>query len=339
MKQNIDNKNKDILTELDVTKKDIDKIATTLIASKNVVIAGHVQPDGDAIGSSFALALALKKIGKHPVVLMEAWSDKYDFIEGKEFIYQGSLEDLEVDVFVSLDTATSERLGKAEEVWKRASISICIDHHVGSDVFCDLNYVNPNASSTSELLFDVFKNLVLLDTKIATALYAGMVYDTGGFCHNSTTTETLQKASILLGFGINFNEIYKEFFYLHSYEEAKIFGIALSKLEVLKDSPIAFTFITDDEMKYINAKSQDTDGIVSYLVNTRGVEVGIFAYPRLGKDTKISLRSKNINIGEIATAFGGGGHKLAAGYSTNKDIDSALSEIIERIKLELKDYE
>ena len=319
-------------------KVDLDKIVDVLSASKKVVIAGHVKPDGDAIGSCFALGLGLKKMGKEPIVLLESCNDKYSIIEGKEFLYDGNLDDLvDFDVFVSLDTSTPARLGFTEAVLKRAPISICVDHHLVSEKFCDLNYIDSNSSSTSELMYDILAKLVMLDTKIATALYAGMVYDTNGFCHNSTTRETHYRAGTLLDFKINFNEIYNEFFYMHTIIEAKIFAVAINNLEILADYPVAYTFVTKEEMEKLGAKAQDTDGIASYVLNTRGIEVGLFVYPLPGEGMKVALRSKGIDIRVIAERFGGGGHKLAAGANIESDnIEEVVSKVLEEIKKEIK---
>lgn len=317
----------------------VDKIINIFNQNHNIVIAGHAQPDGDAIGACFALAHALKKSNKNPIVLVEDWNDKYSVIEGREFIYTGDLDTLEFDVFVSLDTGTPSRLGFAERILNKAPLSISVDHHLGSQEFCDYNYIDAESSSTSELMYDILIRYVVLDTKIATALYAGIIYDTGAFCYSCTTKHTLHKASLLMDFNINFNEIYNEFFYMHALSEAVIFGMAVSKLKLVKDYPIAYTFVTGEEMKMANANPQDTDGIVSYVLNTRGVEVGIFVYPQSTGASKVSFRSRRIDVRKIASSFGGGGHKLASGCSIDFPIDETLNKVLEKVKKELDENE
>jgi len=310
------------------------KIGQILSTYDNIVLGTHVNPDGDAVSSTFAFAQTLKIMGKNPIVLISKYSDKYCYIKGAEFIYNGDYDNINPDVFIALDCGDKKRLGKSQPVFDRAKITFNIDHHISNNNFADNNIVLANASSSSEVVFEVIKNFSIINTDIAEAIYTGIISDTGGFKHNSTTAETHNIVAQLLKYNINFSEIHRKVLYDHTIEQIKIFTKALNNLEI--DNKIAFTTITVQELKQCGADTTDLDGIVEYMLNIRGIEVSVFLYEKSDGSVKASLRSKNIDVNNIASKYGGGGHKAAAGASFDKNILQVKDIILNDIENELR---
>ncbi len=312
-----------------------EKLLDALEKSDKIVISGHSHPDGDSIGSCLALALGLKKIGKNPYVLLENYNIRFNIIPGAELIYKGEYDDLIPDTFVALDCSDPSRLGKAESVMERAETTICIDHHICNKTFSNINYLNDKASSCCELVFEIINNSVPIDKDIASALYAGIIYDTGGFRHNSTKPQTLIIASKLIEMGIPFTDIYNEVMLSHSLEEAKITAKAVEKMEFLDGYPVAYTYIKNEDLESVGATHNDLDGISHYIITTNGVEVSAFLYEKDNNEIKVSLRSKKADINKIAQMFNGGGHKLASGFTFRGTIEEALDKLLPIIKQSL----
>jgi len=310
------------------------KIGQILSTYDNIVLGTHINPDGDAVSSTLAFAQTLKIMGKNPVVLIGKYSDKYCHIKGTEFIYNGDYNNINTDIFIALDCGDKKRLGKAQSVFERAKITFNIDHHISNNNFADNNIVLANASSSSEVVFEVIKNFSIINVDIAEAIYTGIISDTGGFRHNSTTPETHNVVAQLLKYNINFSEIHRKVLYDHTIEQIKVFTKALNNIEI--DDEIAFTTITVQELKQCGADTTDLDGIVEYMLNIRGVEVSVFLYEKSDGSVKASLRSKNIDVNNIALKYGGGGHKAAAGASFDKNIAQVKDIILNDIKNELR---
>ncbi len=298
-----------------------------------ICITGHINPDGDCIGSNFAFAKAMSKLGKKPYVLLGDFNEKFDSLSGSEFLYKGDYNLLNPDVIFSIDCGDKARLGEAEAVFDRAKITYNLDHHISNDNFAMNNIVNVKASSSCEVVYEVISQFIEIDKEIATALYVGILTDTGGFRHNCTSERTHQIAGKLVSIGVDTPEIHNKFLMEHSLIDAKIFAKAISKMKV--EDKIATTFVTEDEMTECGATAKNTDAIVGYLLNTEGVEVAIFASERGNGLVKLSFRSKSLNVNEVASLYGGGGHILAAGAGVEgsicKVLDSAISEVRKRL--------
>ncbi len=171
--------------------------------SENIYIAGHINPDGDAISSCYAFAMAMKKLNKNPKILLEEIPQKYDFLTGKQFWYTGDYSLLEPGVFFALDCGDKQRLGNAAQVFDNSLFTYNIDHHGSNTNFAQVNVVNGTASSASEMVFEILTELNIdIDYDMAVALYSGIVFDTGGFKHNSTLKRTHEIAGVLVEKGV-----------------------------------------------------------------------------------------------------------------------------------------
>ncbi len=304
--------------------------------SEKIIVSGHISPDGDSMGSSMAMALALKNQGKEVYLLLENYSEKYNILRGKELIYTGDLFLLKGDLFISLDCGSKERLGYFSEIFDRTPRTINIDHHMGNTEFAELNYVDDKASSTSEVVFNLLNSYLPITDEIATNIYAGIIYDTGGFRHSSTSIATHKIISEVLKFDVPFSEVYNEIFYMHSYAETRLLGCAINNLKLLKNKKVAYTTITLKEIQSCDATSKDLDGIVEYINNIKNTEIVFIAYEKSLEETKISFRSREADVHSIAKKFGGGGHKNAAGCIYAGPIEEAVEDVMAEVSIAIE---
>ncbi|MCL2048132.1 MAG: bifunctional oligoribonuclease/PAP phosphatase NrnA [Defluviitaleaceae bacterium] len=305
------------------------------------VLAGHTSPDGDAIGSCCALALALNDMGKQARVILEPFAQKYHIIPGREFfVTPNQAEALQPEVFIALDCAAAKRLCEtARKVFERTEVTICIDHHDTNKGFAMHNYIDSSASSTAEMVFNIVYEISELTQDIATAIYAGMISDTGGFKYNATAKSTMLKASRLMEI-IPFTNIYNELMHKHRFSAGKALGLALEKSERTKNKKIVFTYMTNEMLESVKASHADLDGIVEYLMTTRNALVAIFVYEKKGEQgkAKVSLRSHGPDVGRVASALGGGGHVLAAGATVDGTVDEILRLALKLVKKEVEKF-
>jgi len=325
------------------------EIAKLLRQGDRFVLAGHIGPDGDTIGSCFGLAMALGKLGKKAVVVLESYADKYKIIPGKEYLYRFTAP-LEMDIFIALDCADKDRLsGPARAFFDKAKTTICIDHHETNEGFADYNFIEAEASSTAEMVYTVIDALTEIDADIATAIYSGIVSDTGGFRYMSTSKSTMDVAARLMETGIPFTKIYNELMHKHTFAAAKALGLALENCKAIMDGRIVYTYITREMLTSVGAESSDMDSVVEYLMSTRGAEVALFLYERhhnaKATDTtvestpkdgqgkiKVSMRSSGLHVGRVAASLGGGGHRLAAGCTIVGTMEDVLCQMLEVIE-------
>ncbi len=310
-----------------------------LKAGDCVVVAGHTSPDGDAVGAALGLALALNQKGVKVNVLLEEYAERFDFIQGKEFIYKGDYSMLSPKIFFAVDCGDTERLGRAAEVFNKAEVTYNIDHHISNTSFAQYNIVNPKASSASEIVYEIVKDKCQVTVDMATALYSGLVFDTSGFKHNSTSRSTHIAAGEMVELGVDTAFIHSKILYEHSLSQFKVMRTALNNVHLIENGDIIYTVITKEELDRCGAKNGDTDGVAEYLLNLRGVKVSALITQREENKVKISLRSKKYNVNKVASAFGGGGHILAAGATSFLPLEQTVNTLIDRIKEEITNEE
>lgn len=307
---------------------------------KNVrcaAVAGHTSPDGDAVSSVFAFAAVLAQKGIKPVVLLEEYADRFDFIDGAQYLYKGDYDSLCPEIFFALDCGDKERLGRAAQVFDRAAYTYNIDHHISNTLFADTNIVNAKASSASEVIYEIIRDNCDMTQEIATAVYSGIVFDTSGFKHNSTSPRTHEVAAELVALGVDTAFIHSKILYEHSISQLKVMGKALSNARFDMEHGIAWSALNFDELAECGAKNGDTDGVAEYLLNIRGINVSALLTERERGKTKISLRSKKYNVNKVAHAFGGGGHILAAGASHSAAPAETEKLLIDKIREEINE--
>ncbi len=314
------------------------KIFEEVKEASTIGISGHLRPDGDCIGSSMGLYLYLSKVcpGADIQVFLEKPADIFSCISRTDDIHTDFATDVkQFDVFIALDTA-KDRLGEAEILFDQAKKRINIDHHVSNSGCGDVNYLRPDASSTSELIYEVIDDKSQLDEEIAKALYIGMVHDTGVFQYSNTSPSTLRVAAELISFGFDFPDLIDKTFYEKTYVQNQILGRALLESILFMGGKCIVSMVDKKTMNFYQAKPHDLEGIVSQLRSTRGVECAIFMYQIDTLEYKVSLRSNGkVDVAKVAAFFGGGGHVRAAGVTMQGTFHDIVNNLSAQIALQL----
>ncbi len=304
------------------------EIRTLIEMSDVIAISGHTSPDGDAIGSCCALAMALKELGKETAVIIDEFPDVFHIIPTGGLLYHSLPEGFAPDLYIALDCGDIERLGKNKELFSEAPNTINIDHHRSNTEFGKLNYVDEDASSTSEIIFKLLYGYAPFNNDIASALYTGIIYDTGGFRHSSTTPATMAIAAELMEYDFNFSDIYNKVFFTRKMGEAKALGLAMERLERCLNGKGVYTYITLEDMKRLGVGSDDLHEITGFIKGIEGCEVSAFVYEKTPNAFKVSMRSdESFDVCKICGAFGGGGHIRAAGCT----VEGNPMDIVEKV--------
>ena len=316
----------------------IDNIIDYINGSNYFVVTSHISPDGDNIGSTLSMYYALNKLGKNvfyvlddnPPLNLRFLLKDIKVLRSEEF----KLEDYSI---IALDCGDKKRICLSDEIINNSKKLICIDHHASNDHYGDFNYIDIDASSTCELVYNFLKrfsevnNLNIIDEKIATCLYTGLVTDTGNFAYANTHPSSFEMAKDLLLTGAKKEEIIQNVFQSNPYNYYKLLGEALNTLEIV-DNKVSSIMITKEMLKRNVISFNDVDGITSYTRDIEGVEVGILLKEKKENEVKVSLRSKNyVNVSEIAKTFNGGGHIRAAGCTIYDSIENAKEKVLKEV--------
>ena len=314
----------------------MDKEIIKLISETgSVAIYPHVSADGDAIGSSLALGMALRNAGKKvSVYIEEDIPTVYRFLPGGELAGFYDENDEVADLNIALDTGDVGRLGSRAEAYFMAPCTINIDHHVTNTKYAHLNFVNAVSASTGEITYLLLKKLKMeINADIATCLYTAIATDTGGFQYQNTTAETHKIIAELLSTGINVGEISQRIYDNTTYEKLKLNAKSIELLELHENSKLAVVALSLDDILSTGAKEEDCDGIVNIGRSIESVEVSALIKEKGNNEIRVNLRSKNyVDVSEVAAAFDGGGHKRAAGCTIIGTVEEAKRKIIEAIK-------
>jgi len=298
---------------------DAAKVVRQLKTRDNFVLVGHSIPDGDCIGSLIGLYLGLVSMGKKVRILMqEPVPPIYHYLEGSQSFELPVRFEAPVENVVYLDCSDEQRTGeKLYPLLSGRRFTFNIDHHHSNTRFGDVNYIEPTAASTAELIVTILLRLKIeLTPAIANALYAGIFQDTGGFLHNSTSGNTLRTAAQLLDLGVNLDQLKMNLFESRSKPELKLLSLALQSLTVSADGKIAWMLLNYDEVEAIGALDICPEGIVNYALSIKGVELALLFREISPGLIKTGFRSKGrVDVAQLAAEFGGGGHRRAAGAS------------------------
>ena len=314
------------------------KIIDEVKSAKSIAIGGHARPDGDCVGSVMGLYLYLQK--EMPKAQIDVYLDKpaeiFDCISRIDDIKSEFNTDQVYDVFVVLDSVP-DRIGDAEAIYERASKKINIDHHISNTGYGDVSVVEPERSSTAELLYDLM-NPEMIDEEIAKAIYIGIIHDTGVLRYSNTSPRTLQVVAELIKFGFDFPQIIEETFYEKTYLQTQIMGRAvLESMRILNNRCIA-SVVNQRMMEFYQVTSKDLDGIINQLQSVKGVDCAIFMYETGVLEYKVSMRSNGkVDVAAVAVKFGGGGHMRAAGCTMNGTYHDAINNLAMEIEKQFKD--
>lgn len=309
--------------------------------ARTVAIAGHVRPDGDCVGSCMGLYqyLTEHEPDRNVDVYLEEIPDAYRYLVPEGTIRHEAPTDTQYDLFICLDCGDKERLGFAGVVYENAKRTWCIDHHISNRKFGDDNLVEPDASSTSELVYRILDR-EKISKRTAELLYLGIVHDTGVFQYSCAGPSTFRAAAELLEKGIDAPSIIQNTYYEKTYAQNQILGRALLESIVFMDGTCIAAYVTKKVMDFYGVGPKDLDGIVSQLRVTKNVEVAVFMYETEASVYKVSLRSKDkIDVSRIAAYFGGGGHVRAAGFTLTGTPYDVLNNVSKQIEYQMKGYQ
>lgn len=302
----------------------VTRIIDAIKDAENIAILPHVSADGDALGSSLALALALDKVGKNSkIYIEEEIASTYGFLPTKDYVEVYPNNKQSYDLVIAIDTGDLERLGKRVDIFNSATNTVNIDHHTTNTGFAALNHVEPAAAAVGEMIYPLIKMMgVSLDENIATCLYVAIATDTGGFRYSNTTPLTHQITADLISNGANVSMISQLVFETIPFKKLKLMGLAIDSIEIFEDGKVAFITITNDMLKKAGADDEDSDGLVNIARNINGVEVAVLIKERGCNEFKINFRSQSyVDVSAIANKYSGGGHKKAAGCTVRGNMD------------------
>lgn len=308
----------------------LDKIKKEIEKADNIVLVGHINPDGDCIGATIAFKYMIEKFNENKNVYVCINDKLPKYVEKLPYlpkIYNKIDDDISIDLLISLDVANIQRVAIDEATIKKSKKTICIDHHISNNGYFDINYVE-DISSASELIYKFLKVFSIdIDEKIATYMYLGIINDTGNFRHSNVTDKTFLIASEIAKTNINMNEIYRLVF---SKSRKKAEAFSRSVMEGIYDSDLKFMyFYLPENTGY---ESDDMDGISEYMLTIEDVDVALFLKQMDSKFIKGSFRSKGKDVNYIASFLNGGGHKLAAGFKIDKTKDEIIALVKELLK-------
>lgn len=305
----------------------IDKIKS----ANSIAIFNHENPDGDALGSAYALKLILIAMGKKAEVFLREGDEsirEYKLLKGTE---NSGLEIDDCDLKIAVDCADFKRIGEIKE--KFCGSTAAIDHHMTHVEFADATYVDANAPATGEIIYDFAAALgVDLTPDIANNLYMAITCDTGSFKYSSTTPKTHMVAAKLLECGVDVGELSKQIFDTKSIGFLRAYRRGIDNLEMFEDGRIAVLVITEADFAELGVDEKIIDGIVELPRAVEGADVGAYIRERAKGEFKVSLRSNSdIDVAKVAVAFGGGGHIKASGFLMKKPLEDVKREIVAEI--------
>ena len=311
----------------------LESVAKTLLSKDKILILTHRSPDGDTIGSGYALAMALRKLGKNVKVdCTDPFPEKYSYFTDK-------LEKLEFDeeFVVSVDIADTKLLGEKLSDYAD-KIDLCIDHHVSNTKYAKEYYVEASAAAAAQVIAKLIRLMnVEFDKDIANAIYTGITTDTGCFRYTNVTAETHRIAADMIDCGAESGMINRLMFETKSRSRLEIERRVMDSIQFYLDGRCAIAYATIDMMKESGAVDNDMEGVSSLPRQIEGVMAGITLREKNNGKFKVSVRTTDeLDASAICANFGGGGHKAAAGCMITGTLNEAIEQIIEVVRQALE---
>lgn len=318
----------------------VESIKAIFEAGQRILVASHVDPDGDALGTQLAFAAYLRSLGKEVFLVRD--NDipfKYRFLEGVNDI--PGVDTYEhhglFDTALILECPNLARIGRASKLLNNDVRIVNIDHHRDNGLFGEVNWINAEASSVAEMTVEYFERVGYRITPgVAEQLYTAIMTDTGRFRYRSTSPRTMEIAGKLISAGADPQKICDLVYYNLQPSTMSLIGKVLNSIEFHDSGRICLLTLRQDMLKETGADESESDGLVDYTLFNAGVIVGALLKEIDDRRTKVSLRSKNgINVSAIAGRYGGGGHFNASGCSIMKSLDDTRVELLAILKKEL----
>ena len=323
--------------QTNTTQTDLGTIAEAIRKHDRFLVTTHENPDGDALGSLLAMTLALRELGKDAAMYLFGEvpiPNEYEFMKFAELL-RGTNPDVRDRVVVAVDAANERRLGPQEDMLAQAPLVIDIDHHHDNTRFGDVNLIVGSASSTGEILRDLFRELgVELTPEIAEALYIAVVTDTGRFQYANTTAKALRLAAELVEAGADVHRVFQGVYENVAFAKLKLVARALENAQVFDGGRVIVSHLERSDFDSAGAEEPYSEGIIDYLRAVEGAEIAaLIREPPTqdGPTRRVSLRTttEGIDVSSIARKSGGGGHKQAAGFSSEASVDE-ITDFIRR---------
>jgi phosphoesterase RecJ-like protein len=320
------------------TNTSLEEIARHLREGTSFAVLSHYRPDGDAIGSTLAVALALKKLGKPVHVLNEdPVPETLKFLPGSELVEQPGDSVENVDVVIAVDCATRERLGtKCLAALAGAKRWINIDHHRSNEDYGDQHFIDSDAPATGEIIFNLLTAAGLpLDVEIGSNLYVAISTDTGSFQYQGTTARTYEIGAALIRLGVDISTLARETYENYPRRRIELLRGLLNTMEVSHGGRVASWGLTNELATSVGMRPEDAEGLIDTMRSIQGVVVAAAFEELPGPDGKIrlSLRSKDprMDVGKVCAIFGGGGHPLAAGARLRGPLAEAKARVFQAL--------
>jgi bifunctional oligoribonuclease and PAP phosphatase NrnA len=319
------------------TSNDLQAVVAALREGERFLVVTHENPDGDALGSLVAMTLALRQLGKDVVMFLAGQAPvprEYAFMQLDELLREVPA-DIADRTVVAVDCAKADRIGPDTRLLDEAVSVVDIDHHHDNTRFGDVNLIVADASSTGEVLSDVFAELgVQITPEIAEPLYIALVTDTGRFQYSSTTPKSYRLAADLIEAGADFHAVFRQVYESLELAKFKLIGRAAERTRVLEGGRMTVSHLVRTDFAEVGASETYSEGIIDFLRAIEGNELAVLIRepPRdTGPTRRVSLRSSvdELDVSEIARKFGGGGHRQAAGFSSEASVDE-ITELIRR---------
>jgi phosphoesterase RecJ-like protein len=338
-----------ILPQINVHKMSdkLKKILDFIKGSQTVLITSHRDPDGDSVGSQLALARLVERWGKGCRVINQGelpnkyvFLDPYGKIENADTVMK-SPEDAKAapDLVLVLDCTSIGRVGEVEKLIPSEATLVNIDHHPDNENFGTFNYVDVNASAAGEIIFNLLRiSDFAITSTMANQLYVAILSDTGRFKFSNTSPGCLKVCAELLAAGANPKYVTNHIYFNHSLPFLRLLGSILNSPQILDKGRICIMTLKQDLLAHLKIDPKEVEGVVDYSLFLKGVEIGLLFTEKGNEKTKVNLRSQNeFDVSKVARAFGGGGHRNAAGCTVNHNLGKAKAIILEQIQKTLKD--
>ena len=313
------------------------EIGEVLRNHQSFVLMSHVRPDGDAIGSQIALGFSLMAMGKTVYLINEdGLPETMAFLAGSEKVTTPPAGPLDVEVAIALDTATKPRLGDAAlHAASRAKIWLNIDHHISNPLYGDVNLIDSTSPATGEILYDLITALDMpLPAETRDAIYVAVSTDTGSFQYPSTTVKTYEMAADLVRRGLDVGKINSDTYDNQPYRRVELMRALLNTLERSADGWVAHWELRDQIRADLALLPEDSEGLIDFIRAIRGVRLAVFFEELRDGKVRVSMRSKDkrLDVCQIATRFGGGGHALATGIRMKGPLEDAKALVLAAIR-------
>lgn len=323
-----------------MSRAGFDEIAAALHGARSVLVASHLRPDADALGSTLAAALWLRSCGKQ----VTAWNEdgaisKFAYLPGHEMVVPPAASPQAFDAVLALDNSTRKRLGTVVGAVAPGGLWINIDHHVSNEAYGDLNYIDPSAPATGQILFEFFRHAgVPLTREIATNLFAAISTDTGSFQYQGTNARTFDAASHLVACGVDVGPLSLAMYDSQPRRRFELLRHALNSARFWCDDRIATFSLTLDDVRRLGVLPEDNEGIIDNLRAVEGVLVAVFFEELPDGKVRVSARSKDpgIDVCKACQAFKGGGHPMAAGARVRGSLETVEKDYLKVVSDEIR---